>query len=184
MLAFHERPAEGGVIGYALDVSGEEELRGELKRQMEAHVRVLDRLPTAIAAFDARQRLAWRNRAWETLWSLDAAYLDSGPTEGEILDRLRTERRLPEAVAYKEWKAQRLAAYTALETAEDWWYLPDGRAVHVTTSPAPQGGVIQICDDATERFSLESRMNALSRTQSETIASLREGVAVFARTDG
>jgi signal transduction histidine kinase len=66
-----------------------------------------------------------------------------------------------------------------VETTEDWWYLPDGRTVHVTAAPNPQGGVIQIFDDATERFSLESRVNALSRTQRETIDSLREGVAVF-----
>lgn len=179
ILAVEEKPTPGGYVGHAVDVSELEAARADLVRQMEAHVRMLDRLPTAVAAFDARQRLAYRNLAYEKLWSLDPAYLDTRPTDGEILDRLRTERRLPEAGAYKDWKAQRLKAYHAIETTEDWWYLPGGRAVQVTTSPNPQGGVIHLFDDATERFSLESKVNAMSRMQRETLDGLREGVAVF-----
>jgi signal transduction histidine kinase len=179
MLDLVERPVAQGSAGHAIDVSELEAVRLDLARQMEAHVKVMDRLPTAVAAFDSRQRLAYRNLAYEKLWSLDPAYLDTQPSDSEILDRLRTERRLPEAGAYKDWKAERLKAYTAIETSEDWWYLPDGRAIQVTTNPNPQGGVIHLFDDATERFSLESKVNALSRTQRETLDGLREGVAVF-----
>jgi signal transduction histidine kinase len=174
-----ERATPQGHAGHAVDITEMEELRADLARQMQAHVKMLDRLPTAVAVFDARQRLSYRNLAYEKLWSLDPAYLDTQPSDGEILDRLRTERRLPEAGGYKDWKADRLKAYTALETTEDWWYLPDNRAIQVTTSPSPQGGVIHLFDDATLRFSLESKVNALSRTQRETLDGLREGVAVF-----
>ncbi|MGL4440723.1 MAG: ATP-binding protein [Bosea sp. (in: a-proteobacteria)] len=174
-----ERVTPHGFAGHAVDITEMEDLRADLARQMQAHVKMLDRLPTAVAVFDARQRLSYRNLAYEKLWSLEPAYLDTQPSDGEILDRLRTERRLPEAGGYKDWKAERLKAYTALETSEDWWYLPDSRAIQVTTSPSPQGGVIQLFDDATERFSLESKVNALSRTQRETLDGLREGVAVF-----
>ncbi len=179
ILDLSERPTAAGFVGQATDVTELETLRADLKRQMEAYARVLDRVPTAVAVFDARQRLAYRNAAFDRLWSLDAAYLDSLPTDGEILDRLRTARRLPEVGAYKDWKADRLSAYAALETREDWWYLPDGRAIHVTTSPHPLGGVIHMFDDVTERFSLESKVNALGRMQRETLDALREGVAVF-----
>jgi signal transduction histidine kinase len=178
-LDVREAQVADGFAGQAIDVSETEAVRADLARQMDAHVKVLDRLPTAVAAFDSRQRIAYRNLAYEKLWSLDPAWLDTMPTDGEILDRLRTARRLPEAGAYKDWKSERLKAYTALETSEDWWYLPDGRAIQVTTSPNPQGGVIHLFDDATERFSLESKVNALSRTQRETLDGLREGVAVF-----
>lgn len=179
VLEVREAQIAEGFAGHAVDVSETEAVRADLARQMDAHVKVLDRLPTAVAAFDSRQRIAYRNLAYEKLWSLDANWLDTMPTDGEILDRLRTARRLPEAGTYKDWKADRLRAYTALETTEDWWYLPDGRAIQVTTSPNPQGGVIHLFDDATERFSLESKVNALSRTQRETLDGLREGVAVF-----
>lgn len=179
ILDLSERAIPQGHAGHAVDVTESEELRADLARHIQAHAKLLDRLPTAVAVFDARQRLSYRNLAYEKLWSLDPAYLDTLPSDGEILDRLRTERRLPEAGGYKDWKAERLKAYTALEASEDWWYLPDNRAIHVMTSPNPQGGVIHLFDDATERFSLESKVKALSRTQRETLDGLREGVAVF-----
>ncbi|SEG43232.1 sensor histidine kinase [Bosea lathyri] len=174
-----ELPTPTGFAGIATDMSELEAVRADLQHQMDAHVRTLDRLKTAVAAFDASQRLVYRNSGFDTLWSLDAAFLDGHPTDGEILDRLRAERRLPELGDYRSWKASVQAAYTSTRAHEDWWYLPDGRTIHVVASPNPQGGVTYLLDDVTERFTLESRFNALSRTQRETLDSLREGVAVF-----
>lgn len=174
-----ELATPAGFAGIATDMSELEAVRADLQRQMDAHVRTLDRLKTAVAVFDASQRLVYHNAGFETLWSLDAAFLDGQPSDSEILDRLRTERRLPELGDYRSWKAGVQAAYTSTRANEDWWYLPDGRTVHVVSSPNPQGGVTYLFDDVTERFTLESRFNALSRTQRETLDSLREGVAVF-----
>ncbi|KPH79811.1 histidine kinase [Bosea vaviloviae] len=174
-----ELPTPMGFAGIATDMSELEAVRADLQRQMDAHVRTLDRLKTAVAVFDASQRLVYRNPGFETLWSLDPGFLDGNPRDGEILDRLRSERRLPEFGDYRSWKAGVQAAYTSTRANEDWWYLPDGRTIHVVASPNPQGGVTYLLDDVTERFTLESRFNALSRTQRETLDSLREGVAVF-----
>ena len=174
-----ELPTPTGYAGTATDMSELQEIRADLQRQMDAHVRTLDRLKTAVAVFDASQRLVYRNAGFESLWQLDPAFLDASPRDGEILDRLRAERRLPEFGDYRSWKAGVHAVYTATRAGEDWWYLPDGRTVHVVSSPNPQGGVTYLFDDVTERFTLESRFNALSRTQRETLDTLREGVAVF-----
>lgn len=174
-----ELPTPTGFAGIATDMSELEAVRADLQRQMDAHIRTLDRLKTAVAVFDASQRLVYRNPGFETLWSLDSNFLDGQPSDSEILDRLRSERRLPELGDYRSWKAGVQAAYTSTRANEDWWYLPDGRTVHVVASPNPQGGVTYLLDDVTERFTLESRFNALSRTQRETLDSLREGVAVF-----
>jgi len=174
-----ELPTPAGFAGMATDMSELEAVRADLQRQMDAHVRTLDRLKTAVAVFDSRQRLLYRNSGFDSLWSLDAGFLDGLPSDSEILDRLRAERRLPELGDYRSWKAGVQAAYTSTRANEDWWYLPDGRTVHVVASPNPQGGVTYLYDDVTERFTLESRFNALSRTQRETLDSLREGVAVF-----
>lgn len=178
-----EAPTAHGSAGIASDRSELEAVRSDLERQMDAHVRTLDRLPTAVAVFDSSRRLVYRNAAYEKLWSLKAAFLDSAPTNSEILDHLRTERRLPELGDFKVWKSTHLAGYTSTDPVEDWWYLPDGRTVHMVANPNPQGGMTYLFDDATERFTLESRVNSLSRAQRETLDSLREGVAVFG-TDG
>ena len=84
---------------------------------------------------------------------------------------------------YRDWKAKILAGYKTGTEYEDWWHLLDGRTIHVVSAQRPDGGLTYLYDDATERFALESRYNALIDVQRETLDSLKEGVAVFA-TDG
>lgn len=174
-----ETPSPGGSAGVAVDVSEVEELRVDLHRQMEAHVRTLDQLPTAVAIFDASQKLAFHNTAYRQLWELDQPFLDSAPGDGEILDRLRSMRKLPEQADFRGWKAGILAAYRSIEQGENWWYLPDGRILRVVTNPNPRGGLTYLFDDVSDHVRLESRVNALIRVQGETLDTLAEGVAVF-----
>jgi signal transduction histidine kinase len=176
-------PSHAGSVGIASDLSELEAARSDLVRQMESHARTLDQLSTAVAIFDRSKRLVFYNAAYRQLWPLDAPFLDQQPTDGEILDRLRADRRLPEQADFRGWKAALMAAYQAVETTEHVWHLPDGRTLRTVTNPNPQGGVTYLFDDVTERFHLESKYNALYRVQSETLDSLKEGVAVFG-TDG
>ncbi len=169
----------GGSAGQATDLSELEGVRADLSRQMDAHTRTLDQLSTAVAIFDRSKRLAFHNAAYRHLWDLDQAFLDQNPTDSEILDRLRAERRLPEQADFRAWKAEMLGAYQSVDTIEQVWYLPDSRTLRAVVNPNPQGGVTYLFDDVTERFHLESRYNALMRVQGETLDSLREGVAVF-----
>jgi signal transduction histidine kinase len=186
----------------AIDVTAEESAQGELDRQIAAYDRTLDRVATAVAIFGPDQRLTFANTAYHELWGLDMAWLAELPTDGEILDRLREAGRLPEvvsrpdpadtlggeprppeAVNYREWKSRVLAAARGEAAHEEGWYLPDGRTLHVTIEPRPDGGVTHLYQDVTERIGLESRYNALIDVQRETLDHLKEGVAVFG-TDG
>jgi len=174
-----ETPLVSGSIGYAIDVSDLEATRNDLQRQMTNHVLTLDQLPTAVAIFDERQCLVFCNLAYRTLWQIDEAFTQSKPTDNEILDYLRDARRLPEQADYKSWKKSLHEAYHSLETQEAAWYLPGGRTLRVVVNPNPQGGVTYLFEDVTAQFILQSNFNALSRVQSETLDSLKEGVAVF-----
>jgi len=127
--------------------------------------------------------LTFFNEAYRALWQLDADWLATKPSDGELLDRLRELSRLPEVVNYRDWKAKILAGNKTGTEYEDWWHLLDGRTIHVVSAQRPDGGLTYLYDDATERFALESRYNALIDVQRETLDSLKEGVAVFA-TDG
>jgi len=178
-----ETPLAAGSIGYATDVSDLEAIRNDMQRQMASHVRTLDQLPTAVAIFDEKQCLTFCNVAYRNLWQLDEGFIASKPTDNEILDRLRDLRRLPEQADYKSWKKALNEAYHTLETQEVAWYLPDGRTLRVVLTPNPQGGVTYLFEDVTAQFVLQSNFNALSRVQSETLDSLKEGVSVFG-TDG
>jgi signal transduction histidine kinase len=174
-----ETPGPNGSVGMARDLSALEQAQAELERQMQAHARTLDLLPTAVAIFDRGRRLVFHNTAYQALWSLDAAFLDQKPLDDEILDRLRAARRLPEQADFRAWRTSLYAAYQSMETSEQLWYLPDNRTVHVVTHPNGQGGITYLFDDITERARLESQVNALARVQSETLDHLREGVGVF-----
>nr|WP_246205282.1 PAS domain-containing sensor histidine kinase [Microvirga arsenatis] len=174
-----ERPTAGGSAGIAVDVSELEAVRTDLQRQMDAHVRTLDQLPTAVAIFDGAQRLIFSNAAYQRLWGLDAAFLASRPSDGEVLDRLRAARKLPEQADFRAWKADFLQGYRSVEQQETWWHLPDRRTLRVVINPNPQGGVTYLFDDVSERFELASQVNSLTQVQGETLNTLKEGVAVF-----
>lgn len=170
-------PEGGG--GFALDISELDATRKALERQMEAHVRTLDELPTAVAIFDRQQRLTYSNRAFADLFALDTSFLATQPANSELLDHLRSKGRLPEEPDFREWKAELLSQYAATETSEHGWRLPNGRALRVVITPNPQGGVTYLFEDETERFTLATSYDQLKNTQWETLMALSEGVGVF-----
>jgi signal transduction histidine kinase len=165
--------------GIARDVTEIETLQAEFARQAEAHARVLNELPIAVATFDGRQRLVFHNTAYRELWKLPADFLGSGPSDGEILDRLRVAKALPEQADFRRWKEQQLEAYRSTASSETWWHLPDRRTLRVVTNPNPQGGLTYLFDDVSDRLDLERRLSDLTRTQGETLDTLSEGVALF-----
>ena len=176
-------PLDDSTAAAAIDVTALETAQDELERQVAAYDRTLDQVATAVAIFNKDQRLSFFNAAFEHLWGIDAKWLETHPTDSEILDRLRESSRLPSMVDYRSWKTKLLACYRSGVDLEDWWHLPDGRMLRVATEPRPDGGVTRLYDDVTERYALESSYNALIDVQRETLDSLKEGVAVFA-TDG
>ncbi|XCP54510.1 ATP-binding protein [Methylocystis echinoides] len=167
----------------AIDRHDVESVRAELEQEMQCYVRTLDQLPTAVALFDRKKRLIYNNEAFAKLWQLDARFLDQKPTDGELLDRLRADERVPAEPDYRAWKERLFEAYRATEPVRHTWHLPDGRILDVVAHPNAQGGVTYLYEDITKAYDLETRFNALNRTQSETLDTLREGVAVF-RADG
>ena len=178
-LDVYEVALAGGKAGFAVDMSKLEEAEKELDRHIKAHVSTLNKLDTAIAIFGPDQRLRFSNAAYAELWPIDPKWLEGRPTDGEILDRLRAQRCIPEQANYREWRAKQLAAYTTLETRESWWYLPDGRSLHVVCEQHPFGGVTYLYENATKEIQLESRYNELIGVQRETLDNLEEGVALL-----
>jgi signal transduction histidine kinase len=136
-------------------------------------------LTTAVAIFDSAEKLRFFNQAFQKLWSLDPAFLESAPDNALLLDRLRSEGKLAEQPEWRRWKETILSAYRAVESQEHWWHLPDGRTVRVVANPQPKGGVTWVFENITERIDLESRYNAAVRIQGETLDNLAEGVVVF-----
>src|SRR4051812_5038843 len=175
----HALKISGGSAGIAIDATEATALRDALERMAEAHRRTLDQLSSGVAVFDGQRRLAFYNDSYRGLWDLDRAFLDSYPDDSTVLERLRAARKLPEQPDFRVWKAKLHEAYRAVEPNKDTWYLPDGRAVSVVTTPNPEGGVTYLFDDVTESLDLARRFDGLIRVQRETLDNLTEAVAVF-----
>jgi signal transduction histidine kinase len=168
-----------GTAGIACDVSEIATIREEFERTLRSHSDTLDQLNTAVASFDADQKLRFFNQAFQKLWELDTPFLESAPDHALLLDRLRSDGKLAEQPEWRRWKETLLSAYYAVEPHQHLWHLPDGRTLRVVGNPQAKGGVTWVFENLTEKISLESRYNTAVRVQGETLDNLAEGVAVF-----
>ena len=182
LLEITERPLPGShhTLGLAFDLTREEDVQTELERHTSANRNLLEYLRSAIAIFGADQSLTFFNTAFAALWSLEEAYLNTRPKFGDILEKLRAQRLLPEQADFRQWKQGWLDFFTRLiEPQEDMMYLPDGRAVRILIVPHTLGGLMVVCEDVTSHLQLESSYNTLMAVQKETLDNLAEGIAVY-----
>lgn len=168
------------LIGFATDVTAEEDKDTELQRHLSAQHEVLEHLGSAIAIYGADQRLEFYNRAYVNLWGTDENFLRGKPSFGEILEDLRQRRRAPEQADFQRYKKERVSLFTSLlEPREDLMHLPDGTSLRILSAPHPRGGLIFVHEDVTDKLALESSYNTLIAVQRETLDNLAEGIAVF-----
>ncbi|MER2519340.1 MAG: ATP-binding protein [Bdellovibrionales bacterium] len=168
------------LLGFAVDVTVEEERELELQHHLAAQKEVLEQLGSAIAIYGRDMRLEFYNRAYQRLWDADETFLASKPTLGEILEDLRTRRRAPEQADFQRYKNERIALFTSLlEPREDLMHLPDGTTLRILAVPHPFGGIMFVHEDVTDKLALESSYNTLIAVQRETLDNLAEGIAVF-----
>lgn len=167
------------VIGQARDISREEDLERRSERNIAANRDLMEQLRSAIAIFDADQRLEFYNSAFSQLWRLEDGWLNTRPKLGEIMERLRETRRLPEQADFRRFKQSWLDIFSAQGPHEDMLYLPDGTVLRSLFIPHTLGGLLMTFEDVTSGVELESSYNTLMAVQRETLDNLTEGVAVY-----
>ncbi|HUO21282.1 MAG TPA: ATP-binding protein [Caulobacteraceae bacterium] len=175
------RPLYGAAVAvWAHEVTELEETRETLRRHVEAHDETLNHISEAVAIFTGARRLLFHNTAFAQLWGLEPAWLEERPTHGEVLDRLRQRRRLPETVDYAAFKAAELKRYeSAGPIADETWTLPDGRSLRVVRQPHPLGGLLLLFSDITGELKLKAQYNGLIQVQQATLDKLSDAVTVF-----
>ncbi len=179
MLEITEVKSPAGSAGIALDRNEIEEINAVLRRTTETHAQTLDHLATAIAMFDAGQRLQFYNSSFQKLWGLEPVFLNSTPTNAEVFDAFRAGNKLPDFPDWRKWREDQLEIYQAVDTREDWWHLPSGETLRVVCNPHSQGGATWVFENVTEHLALQSNYNSLMKTQGETLDKLSEAIAVF-----
>ncbi|PZO87168.1 MAG: sensor histidine kinase [Micavibrio aeruginosavorus] len=167
-------------LGFASDLTGEDEARSSLDRNVTANKALLEQMRTAVAIFGADQAIEFFNSAFTAQWGLEEQWLNNRPKLGDILEKLRDMRRLPEQADFRKYKQGWLDMFTRLiDPHEDMLYLPDDTAVRMLAMPHPMGGLMMIFEDVTSRLQLESSYNTLMAVQRETLDNLAEGVVVY-----
>ncbi len=172
------------VAGFATDVTDFVRIESRLQLVSDAQEDMIEHIPFAVATFDADRKLASFNSAYAEMWELPRTWLESRPSYGDILDRLRDRRRLPEQRSFPEWKAAQLMVFDSADRrSEEFWHLPNGKSVRIAIQPHLAGSVFALFQDITDRLRLESSLNLLTQVQKATLDTLDEGVAIFG-TDG
>lgn len=170
----------GMTIGFARDITHEEDLIKDKERSAAAVKELLEQLRTAIALFGKDQCLEFYNVAFAQLWRLDEKWLDTHPRLGDIMEKLREGRQLPEQADFRKFKQSWLDMFTGLIVPhEEMLYLPNDQALRMLSLPHPLGGLMITFEDVTGRLELESSYNTLVAVQKETLDNLAEGVAVI-----
>lgn len=172
-----------GSAGLAIDITAEEDIRGELESTLQGHVDLINNLSTPVAIFDKHQQLQFYNQAFQKLWDLGTDFLAANPDNNAFFERLRADGKLSDQPGWRDWKAEMLSVYYSTDPQQHLWHLPDGQTVHALTNANPQGGAIWVFENLTEQVDLETKYNRLRQVQGQTIDNLAEGVCVFA-SDG
>ncbi|MDX1975483.1 MAG: ATP-binding protein [Rickettsiales bacterium] len=173
-------PEQKMLVGFAVDMSEIDALKEDVARHISAQDDLLESSASAMAIYGADMRLKTFNYAFVALWKFDETWLDTQPTYSEILEVLREKRSLPEQANFQLFKQQQLKLFTDLiEPQEEFYYLPDGKALRVIAIPHALGGILFAYEDVTDRLALERSYNTLIAVQRETLDHLHEAVAVF-----
>lgn len=176
----HPRSNLNMTVGMLDDLTWQEEMSVQSERNISAYQTLFSSLQTAVALYDADQRLEFYNTGFSRLWQLDESWLNQRPKLGDILEKLRETRRLPEQADFRTYKKEWTDMFTKLiEQHDDVMVLPDGTVLRTQVLPQPMGGIGHVFEDVTSKLELESSYNTLMAVQKETIDNLAEGLVVY-----
>ncbi len=177
-----EEPLDGTgkLAGFALDLTEVEEAQAKLKRHIEAHREILQKLGTAIVIYGPEMRVSFFNKAYIDMWDFDEKWLHSGPLIGEVLDSMQERRLLPETADFPALKREVATHFTTLtEPLDELIHVPNGATLRRVIAPHPMGGLLYTYEDVTDRLALERSYNTLIEVQRESLDNLSEAIAVF-----
>ncbi len=177
-----ETPVKAGkmTIGVLEDITEREHLQKQSESNEVAMRALLEQMRSAIGIHNGDHTLAFYNSSYAQLWGLKEGWLNTKPKLGDIIEKLRETRRLPEQADFKSYKKGWLNMFTGLiGSSEDMLYLPDGSVLRMLVVPRKSGGLMMTFEDVTSRLELESSYNTLIAVQKETLDNLEEAVVVY-----
>jgi PAS domain-containing protein len=175
-----KRLNDRSIAGFAVDTTAQTRAEARLQLSIDAFGAVLNTLETAVAIFGADQQLIAYNTAYVRMWHLPEPWLDAHPTLGDIFDRLREMRRVPEQRNFAAWKKEHLQQFhEASQHVLETWHLPTGMSVDVRSVPYLLGGTVYLFRDISERLRMEATHQLLLNTQRAVFNTIDHAQALF-----
>jgi signal transduction histidine kinase len=167
-------------IGYAVDVTEGDVIAKEYALYKKHTEETFNRISVPIAIFDYSTKLVFANDAMSQLFDLEKSYITSKPYFREIIDFLIERKKLTEMDGNQSYR-QKLSNYfrDMVEPYHTFLHTPDSRSINVVISPNHDGGLVFICEDITDKITIERNYNTLSAVQTETLNHLHDGIFVF-----
>jgi signal transduction histidine kinase len=173
-------PETFSTVGYALDCSETEDLASKLSSTTSAYHEIFNTISIPIAVFDERKNLHYYNTAYTKLFDFKESFLEKNITFADILDDLRTRKKIPEHANFKEYKKKRAELFNnIIKPIEEFIDLPNEDTLRVRIAPYPLGGLIFVYENITDKLNLERGVNTLLAVQKETINHLYEALIVI-----
>lgn len=138
-------------------------------------------VPTGLAIFDADRLLGMFNPALAELLEIDPTWLAGRPDFTSFLERLREQRKMPEArdlLAWRQTVSAIEAASTLGEFTED-WDLPGNITLRVTGRPHPKGALALLFEDISTAKALEQKYRTEIELNETILDSVSEALVVF-----
>ncbi len=145
ILPFKSNSGHGYKLRYGQDKTTEERLNALLSDAERAHKLVLKELPCAVCVFDAGTKLVFYNKAFSDLWKLETSWLKKEPLYDDFLNKMQEKGYLPQVKDFAQYKRIQKDLFARLtKTAEDFFYLENGRLVRRLMIPYAKGSILFI----------------------------------------
>ena len=171
----------GNALFVASDASRVVDAEETLHRFICTLTETFAHIPIGLAVFDADRSLSMFNPALSELLSIDPTWLAARPDLTGFLERLREQRKMPEARDTEAWRNKVSSIERDSERGEfsEDWDLPGGQTLRVVGRPHPQGAVALLFEDISIAKSLEQKYRTEIGLSKTILDTLSEAVAVF-----
>ena len=166
-------------IGYAIDITEKENLERDLLTYTRSYHDILFQMSSPIAIYGADERLIFFNYAYVKEFDFHESWLCARPTFSQILDDLRSRRKMPEYSDFAAHRKERLSLFqTLFSPIHEIMHQPDGQTLRLIIIPQPLGGLVFIFENMTQQLVLERGYKTLLAVQKTTLDHLYEGILV------
>ena len=165
--------------GSLYDMTELDTVKRTFKIYQSTHLDVLATLGTAFAIFDTSYKLIFYNKAFLKLWNLRAEYADSMPVYSDFLEKIRSNRILPEVSDFKGYKqAEMNLLGNLLEAKEDMLHIADGKTIKRLVAPHPNG-LIFAYEDVSDKLAATRMINELISVQQNVLDNVDDAILIL-----